>query len=210
MIHTTREQWLAAFRDAVTPQFAALGAPLPPVRIALGWTGSGASTRYAGECWSDKVSADGTHEIYISPIIDDPFRAADILVHELCHAAAGLPAGHRGEFAKLARAFDLEGPLTATIGGRAFKRKMSDTMTALGPLPHARIMLDRFNMPTPVPTPGKPVSKAPPMSSRPKRQRGRNLKVSCADCGYTVRLTRKWLDVGAPLCPTHNKPMKEG
>jgi len=27
------------------------------------------------------------------------------------------------------------------------------------------------------------------------------LKLECGECGYTVRTTRKWIDVGMPVCP---------
>lgn len=37
------------------------------------------------------------------------------------------------------------------------------------------------------------------------KQTTRLLKCECPECGYTVRVTQKWLDVGAPLCPTHGK-----
>lgn len=38
----------------------------------------------------------------------------------------------------------------------------------------------------------------------------RLLKVVCpSGCGYNVRVTRKWLTVGAPICPTDNVPMQE-
>ena len=30
----------------------------------------------------------------------------------------------------------------------------------------------------------------------------RLVKASCPGCGYTVRVTRKWIAVGLPLCPT--------
>ncbi len=37
------------------------------------------------------------------------------------------------------------------------------------------------------------------------------LKADCAACGYTVRVTRKWLDrVGAPCCPKHGAMIVEG
>jgi hypothetical protein len=35
----------------------------------------------------------------------------------------------------------------------------------------------------------------------------RLLRIECLQCGYTVRMTRKWLAFGAPLCPTHRTPM---
>ena len=36
---------------------------------------------------------------------------------------------------------------------------------------------------------------------RPPVQSTRMLKVMCPGCGYTVRATRKWLDIGVPACP---------
>lgn len=35
------------------------------------------------------------------------------------------------------------------------------------------------------------------------KQTTRLLKCQCDICGYTVRVTRKWLDIGAPHCPDH-------
>jgi len=28
------------------------------------------------------------------------------------------------------------------------------------------------------------------------------LKAECPECGYTIRLTKKWAEVGLPSCPT--------
>jgi hypothetical protein len=36
-----------------------------------------------------------------------------------------------------------------------------------------------------------------------KKQTTRLLKCECAECGYTARVTAKWIkDSGAPMCPT--------
>ena len=37
----------------------------------------------------------------------------------------------------------------------------------------------------------------------------RQLRVHCPTCGYVARVSRKWLDVGTPHCPTHGA-MVEG
>lgn len=38
-----------------------------------------------------------------------------------------------------------------------------------------------------------------------EKQGTRLLKCQCATCGYTVRVTRKWLGLaGPPICPTDN------
>jgi hypothetical protein len=37
------------------------------------------------------------------------------------------------------------------------------------------------------------------------------LKAECGDCGYTVRVTRKWVDdAGAPHCPKHGAMQVDG
>jgi len=39
-------------------------------------------------------------------------------------------------------------------------------------------------------------------ADRPTKKDGtRLLKVACPGCGCPVRVTRKWLDVGNPVCP---------
>jgi hypothetical protein len=36
------------------------------------------------------------------------------------------------------------------------------------------------------------------------------LKCECSTCGYTVRITRKWLDAaGPPICPTDKIQLKD-
>jgi hypothetical protein len=140
-----------------------------------------------GECWSDANSKDGHTEIMISPILDDPMRVVGVLAHELVHAAVGIEYGHKEPFAKLAKAIGLEGKMTATTEGEAFKQALAPILEAVGPYPHAELS----------------------KTARTK-QGTRLLKLQCPTCPYTVRITRKWLDeVGAPACPTHGDDMKE-
>ena|ERR1035438_9605122 len=41
-----------------------------------------------------------------------------------------------------------------------------------------------------------------------KPQSTRLLKAECGECGYTVRVTKKWLEAkGAPICPCNMKAM---
>jgi hypothetical protein len=41
-----------------------------------------------------------------------------------------------------------------------------------------------------------------------KKQTTHLLKCECAECGYTVRITKKWLDVAMPVCPTDDQEMR--
>jgi hypothetical protein len=46
----------------------------------------------------------------------------------------------------------------------------------------------------------KPIILRP--DDRPKKQSTRMLKAECPECGYTIRLAKKWAEVGLPSCPS--------
>jgi hypothetical protein len=74
----TREDWLGGFVDELRPVFTGAGYPLPArIRVTCGFpakNGRSDKARRIGEHWSPKASDDQTHEISVSPVIDDPFR----------------------------------------------------------------------------------------------------------------------------------------
>ncbi len=184
-----REPWLHAVAERLRPMFASHGATIPDkIRLSCGFPSvrAFAATRQrVGECWAGEASADGHVEIMISPVLDDPMRVAGVLAHELAHATGR--DGHRGPFATLARAIGLEGKMTATTEGEAFKQAVAPILEAVGPYPHTELS----------------------KTARPK-QGTRLLKLQCPTCPYTVRITRKWLDeVGPPACPEHGDSMEE-
>lgn len=189
MEQDNRESWLNRMAAGMAPLFAALGPPLPGrVRVAIGFTSAGRKGKAIGECWDNRLSADGHFEIFIRPDLAHapdamPAQIAAILAHELVHAAVGIAAGHGKTFKRIALGLGLIGPMRATTPGDAFLVVIAPILDAAGPLPHAR--LD---------TGGE--------TTAPKKQAARMLKCECATCGYTVRTARKWLEtVGAPLCP---------
>lgn len=184
---TSREDWLNAFITESRAVFKQHGMPLPAkIRAAIGFTSKGSRGKRIGECWSDSASADGTFEVFIVPSIMDSRRVADILTHELCHAAAGIEAGHKGPFFKIARALGLEGKLTATVGGPAFYAWADPILDRLGPIPHATLGANA-------------------VSTSPRKQTTRMLKVSCGECGFTFRVARSWLDKTDHLmCPANS------
>ena len=180
-MHTTRENWLNHMAQLLGPVFFRAGFQLPAnIRFSCGWPGCGDRQTRIGECWHSKSSADGTFEIFISPTLSDPLRVGDVLTHELCHAAVGLEAGHGPRFRCSALAVGLSGQMRATVASPALLERLSGFLQVTGPYPHARLTA----------------------ADRPTKKDGtRLLKVVCPECGYTVRVTRKWLDVGLPVCP---------
>lgn len=182
----TREAWLQAFADKARPHFEAAGAPIPSnVRCSIGFSSKGVRSNRIGECWADVVSQDQHFEIFIVPALQsDSARIADILTHELVHAAVGIAAGHGPKFRKVATALGLEGKMTATTAGDRWREWALPILEELGPLPGASL--------------GGSAA-----SSAPKKQTTRMLKVECPDCGFSFRTTAKHLEAHDELtCPT--------
>jgi len=185
----TREAWLNYVTGRLASWFEDLDAPLPPrLRIAIGFTSGGRRGKSIGECWDNANSADGTFEVFIRPDLAHsadamPAQIAAILIHELVHAAVGIPAGHKAPFRRVAQALGLVGPMRATTAGPELLERLAPILDDAGPLPHARLE-----------TGGATTS--------PKKQPTRMIKCECRECGYTIRTARKWLEsAGAPICP---------
>ncbi|MCZ9884611.1 SprT-like domain-containing protein [Arthrobacter sp. B2a2-09] len=190
----TREEWLVASVEALTPLFEELGETVPAVRVSVGWPGgNGRKNSVIGQCWSTKVAADSVSQLFISPVLDDAVRVLDVLAHELIHAIDDCASGHKGRFAKIAKALGLTGKMTATVAGDDLKAKLEEIAAELGEYPHAAI------------------SSGAQGADGPKKQTTRMMKVECADgSGYKARMTRQWLaDFGAPICPCHEERMIE-
>ena len=182
---STREQWLEAALEAVRPLFERRGYRLPACRVSCGFASSGTRNGYIGQCWSAAVSADRRNQIFISPVLEDPFEVLDTLVHELVHAVDDCRHKHGAEFRKIALAIGLEGPMRSAGAGPKLKLQLQQLAAALGPYPHAKLMLP---------------------AAAPRKQR--RARARCETCGFTVPMLKAYLHVGPPICPQDRVPMK--
>lgn len=205
-----RETWLNELAALMAPRFEELGHPLPPFRVSIGFTSTGAYSRANGECWDKLTTPDERFTILISPAEALSLKIAAILNHELIHAAVGLKEGHKGAFAAVMAATGMERPFTQSNPGEGFGDWVQPFIDRLGEIPHAPLMIRQPTTRTKlikregggiVPASGD--DEREPDSSRPPKQTTRLLKASCVECGYTVRVTAKWLEVGLPHCPQH-------
>lgn len=170
--YETREQWLNAFVSRARTEFDRAGFSLPEkVRVSVGFTSTGSRGNRIGECWSNEASSDGYFEIFLKPAIVGDGRMADVLTHELCHAAVGLDAGHNARFGKCARALGLTGKLTSTVAGPDWYKWALPILSDLGPMPYGNI-------------------DGGTSSAKPK-QKTNLLKVECNCCGFIARVTNK-------------------
>lgn len=191
----TREEWLRAAVDILRPRFVSVDLPLPEkLRVSCGFPAGSARSKgkAIGQCWVRKASESEHAEIFVSPVLAKATRVLDVLLHELIHAGDDCKSGHKGTFKRVAEHFGLEGKMTATVAGDKLNSWLeSDIIAVIGEYPHSALC-------------GSPTG-----TSSPKKQSTRLLKAACVDCGYTVRVTKKWVEeAGAPLCPCNSEAME--
>jgi len=194
MTQALREQWLNNAVTSVRGIFHANGFPIPDhIRVSCGFPSKRARSLYrnVGEHFSPDASEDATHQIFISPVLDDSVEVLGVLVHELSHAVTG--SSHGTEFKHCARKVWLEGSLTQTKVGAQFRSNFAPILESLGIYPHAKLNV----------------------ASSYKVQGTRMIKATChedngsltgGECGYTIRLSNKWAinskgETTTPDCP---------
>jgi len=176
----TREAWLNQALEKLRPWFKdRAGVEVPAdARVSVGFPGGGSARKRIGECWARSQSKDKVNEIFISPVLSDPIRMLDVLVHEAVHAVDDCQSGHKEAFKRTALAVGLEGKMTATHAGEELKAELERIIGVLPSLKHGALDL----------------------SSR-KKQPTRLVKLECGDCGMIIRTTAKWIEqTGNPAC----------
>lgn len=181
LFHDYREQWLDAAIHQVRPRFAEEGYTLPDnIKVSCGWpVGSRGAKKVLGQCFAPQASSKGNIEIFISPSLDDHDTVLGVLMHELIHAAVGNEAGHGKVFQAACARLGLVGKATQAMPGDILKDWLNgNVLPMVGAYPHAAV----------------------DMSQR-KKQGTRMIKLVCPVSGYTVRTTKKWIELGLPISP---------
>lgn len=186
MTASTREGWLGAAATQLADRLFT-EEDVPPLAISVGWPGGRANREVTiGQCWATDASVDGVNQIFISPVRgeDETQNVLGTLAHEMIHAIDDCESGHRGEFARIAKRVGFLPKLTSSDNrSEDLNAILDEVAKIIGPFPHAAIDTHQ------------------PAADEPKKQGTRMIKVECGDCGYVVRTTRKWLDIGTPTCP---------
>jgi hypothetical protein len=181
----TREHWLLNAVDHLRLIYQEHGYTIPEVRISCGLTSGGIRGIQIGECWAKEFSADGLHQIFIHPILDDPLFVLETIMHELVHVVDNCTHGHGKQFEEIALKVGLEGEMRLVNAGEQLIQRLQKIVVTLGPYPHVRMLIlpnNRFYKP--------------------------RAKAKCAKCGYQITLLKKWLHLGPPICPVHKIAMQ--
>lgn len=180
--NTSRDNWLAGIANAMTSWFDELGFPTPAFEVRTGFPSSGRRSSNVTESWSDDNG--DSYIIFVRPDCSDEMLVAAGLAFQLCRISVGRKDSHGHLFRHLATSIGLKGTKTESPPGLLFKEIAKPLIAKSGPLPGPAI--------------------APKLKNAGTRQTTRLLKVSCKNCGYVARVSRKWLDeVGPPKCPLH-------
>ena len=186
-LNSCREFWLNSFINAVRPKFKDLGIPLPHnIRASMGFPTGG--RRYVGECWSPDVSTSDTVEIFISPVLQTDYDIANILVHELIHAAIGTEKGHNKEFKHYAKllGFDYRNSSKVDEPTEITKSWIKPILKNIGKSSHTPMLSEEIY---------------------PNKMKTQNLvKCWCPYCDITLRMSKKWIVKcnGILRCPDRN------
>ncbi|MBV8890874.1 MAG: transcription elongation protein SprT [Acidobacteria bacterium] len=196
--HDSRESWLRAATNELRPYFEGCDYPLPDkIRFAIGFPSTGRKGSRVGECWHSSTSNDEHFEIFIRADIDDPAEVLGVLVHELVHAVIPIDAKHGKLYRAAAVKLGLQGKMAHAMPGILLTKRLDELAANLGPLPHARLNIERGAD-----------NRGP--ADREKKQGTRMLKAECDidGHGYVVRVAATHVrNDGPPICPRHKQPM---
>lgn len=177
-----REEWLSDAVNILRPWFLEHNTSIPDkIHVSVGWPKRAGKS--VGACYTSLASSDGVNQIFISPELDEPIEVLATLLHELVHASDNNLSGHKGEFARVAKAMGLEGKMTATHAGLTLCYALQSVWVKLGDYPHAKL--------------------DPTEASKP--QTTRMLKIEAQCCGFIARASRKALALGMPSCACGNE-----
>ena len=183
---TTRELWLQNAVDLVSPIFKNKGYTIPKVQVSCGFPSTGNKSKHVGQCWGKSSTNDGTNQLFISPILDEPVQVLDTLVHELVHAVDDCMHHHGPEFKKIATDVGLQGLMREASAGPWLQEQLTVISKQLGRYPHSKINLAHSS----------------------SKKTGPRPRAKCKKCGYEVTPLKKWLHMGPPLCPKHTTEME--
>jgi hypothetical protein len=156
------------------------------IRVACGFPFTASRSGVTGETHAETASADGSFEILVSPELAQPDEVFIELLAQLCHTTAGA-AGFGTPYIINAQAMGLiaagtvSAPWKRAIAGADCDTRWGPIIESLGDYPHAALAVGRR-----------------------VKQTTNLLKAVCPQCGYTVRVTNKWVNLGLPNCSIDN------
>ena len=173
LFNGTREEYLQKAKDELNERvFKQAGYEIPEVKISCSWALGTAdkNKKTLGQCVPRSWSKANINEIMIMPTVDDSEQVIDPFAHELVHAVDDNKSGHGAGFRKICLAVGLNGSrqMRYACAGDELKQTISEIVKDIGLYPHSELQIHKR-----------------------KKQSTRMLKVSCTECNFSYRTSRK-------------------
>lgn len=174
-----REDWMQQIGDQILddilmPEARALGLDRPEVGYMTSFPPAVRKPeKVMGFCMAKKCSSDSVNRVSLNPSIDDSLKAAAVITHELIHAILDNSDGHKGRFAKIAKAVGFESPLDQFNPTERLHAQLQPYIEFLGAIPTDAVILPNVQI--------------------KKKQTNRQLKCECTMCGFTFRASKTQL-----------------
>lgn len=128
----TREQWLTEISDLMLADlFLPCSAEIrADMRLKLSVGFPPGRKKAIGFALASQASTEGYNEIFISPVNDESLVVLAVLAHEIIHAIDDCKSGHKGEFARIARAIGFVGKSLTAIDTRNIQNELSVELLA--------------------------------------------------------------------------------
>ena len=173
LFNGTREEYLQKAKDELNDRvFKQAGYEIPEVKISCSWALGTAETnkKVLGQCVPRSWSKANINEIMIVPTVDDSEEVIDTLAHELVHAVDDCKSKHGAGFKKICLAVGLNGSsqMTYACAGDELKQTIKEIVEDIGLYPHNELNINQR-----------------------KKQTTRMIKVSCTECEFSYRTSRK-------------------
>jgi hypothetical protein len=194
---TEREKYLLNAVEKFRPLFERNKLHIPEIKVSCGFPSTNPK-KTLGQCFSSTCCADGSRQIFISPIIKSTVETLGVLAHELLHSALDDSAKHGPQFKEAMISVGLEGKAIHAMPGDellAFCEKMAEE---LGDYPNSPLKIPEKTQKERAT--GKKSFKLHCSKFRDGDKSCRLIEVAKAG-DYTVTASRKSLKLGFPLCP---------
>ena len=179
LFNGTREEYLQKAKDELNERvYKQAGYEIPEVKISCSWALGPAdkNKKTLGQCVPRSWSKANINEIMIMPTVDDSEQVIDTLAHELVHAVDDCESGHGAGFRKICLAVGLNGSsqMRCACAGDELTQTIKEIVENIGLYPHNELQIHKR-----------------------KRQTTRMIKVSCTECNFSYRTSRKNIDMMA-------------
>ena len=179
LFNGTREEYLQKAKDELNERvFKQAGYEIPEVKISCSWALGTAdkNKKTLGQCVPRSWSKANINEIMIVPTVDDSEQVIDTLAHECVHAVDDNKSGHGAGFRKICMAVGLNGSsqMRCACAGDELTQTIKEIVEGIGVYPHNELQIHKR-----------------------KRQTTRMIKVSCTECNFSYRTSRKNIDMMA-------------